>query len=255
MLPASLLLETDRWLSRPVSGLVRPFVTLNFRPGTIQEGMAWLLADYLNGLDDESGDGWKAFGTDDLMELVTQPLQATGGRPLAPPDGCTGCKCPGADCGSRKKYKAAVTLARQMARRGGTVITMPGACRATRDYGHGFHVWFECSLEHRLQRIAKWHQKPAEEWLEAVAAKQEDWVRSVFGPHSAGCGLFCHLTVNIDQFGDLPVVQIVGDTVLEWAASRSRQARHEPAFHNSAAVPDFDARVVPFPQPKPSLLQ
>jgi len=258
MLPASHYLETDRWLSRPAVGIVRPFVTLNFRPGAMQEGVASQLADYLNGVDDESGDGWRAFETDDLFELVTQPLQATGGRPLAPADGCAGCKCPGDDCGTRKKYKAAVTLVRQMARRGGTVLAMPGACRGTRDFGHGFHVWYECSLEHRLHRTAKWHQwQPGQavEWLEAATARQEDWVKSVFGAHSEGCGLFCHLTVNIDLFGDIPVVQIVGDTVLEWAASRSRQTRHSPDFRSEAApASGGDIRVLPFPQPKQSRL-
>lgn len=253
MLSPSHIQETDRWLSRTPAGTVRPLITLNYRAGAMPDGSARELSEYLNGVDDESGGGWRAFETDDLLELVTHPLQSTGGKALAPRDGCSGCSCPGDDCGTRKKYKAAVTLLRQMARRGGAVVALPGACRATRDFGHAFHVWLECSLEHRQHRIARWNRwdsTQSAEFLSKAAARQEDWVKSVFGANSEGCGLFCHLTVNIDQFGSIPVIPIVGDTALEWAALRARTARHTHDVRGeSQSTPSApDTRVLQFPQ-------
>lgn len=223
----SRLSQFDRWLCRAPSGTVRPFVTLNARPGALPEGFAGELSDYLTSLDDETDD-WQALETNDLLELVTHPLQATNGRALAPADGCSGCTCPGDDCGTRKKYKAAISLVRQMARRGGAVVRMTGACRATRDFGHAFHVWFECSREHRIQRRARWSHltsAQAEESITDTARREEDWLNAAFGPRSEGCGLFCHLTLNLDQMGNSPLIQIVGDTVLEWAAARARTPR------------------------------
>jgi len=219
--------DIDRWLCRPPAGAARPFVTLNARPGTLPEGFADELGEYLAGLDDET-DEWRAFETKALMELVTHPLQATNGRALAPQDGCSGCTCPGDDCGTRKKYKAAITLVRQIARRGGAVVRMTGACRATRDFGHAFHVWFECSQEHRIQRWSRWNSltpAQADEAITDTARREEDWLNAAFGPRSEGCGLFCHLTLNLDQMGSSPLIQIVGDTVLEWAAARARAPR------------------------------
>lgn len=255
-----LIKNTDRWLCRTPSGPVRPLITLNARPGTLPEGTAHELRDYLASLDDET-DEWRSFETGDLLELVTHPLQATGGRALAPKDGCSGCACPGDDCGTRKKYKASVMLLRQTARRGGAVVMMPGACRATRDFGHSFHVWLECSLEHRVQRYSRWHgctATEAETAINAASARHEDWLNSAFGPRSEGCGLFCHLTFNMDQFGNSPVIPIIGDTVLEWAASRIRPQRFRSkssAAHNlrdeAQALQSVPGdRVLPFPQPK-----
>lgn len=254
MLSASFIQDTDRWLCRTPGGPLRPLVSLNSRPGALPDGTARELSGYLNGVDDESGSGWRAFETAELLELVTHPLQATGGRALAPADGCTGCSCPGDDCGTRKKYKAAVTLLRQMARRGGAVVSLPGACRATRDFGHAFHVWFECSPEHRTHRTARWNRwdaAQAGEFISRSAAREEDWTKSVFGPHSGGCGLFCHLTINIDQFGNLPVIPIVGDTALEWAALRNRGAprqAHDVHGESQSTQSAATSRVLQFPQ-------
>jgi Cytidylate kinase-like family len=219
--------QIDRWLCRPPAGPVRPFVTLNARPGTLPRRFAAELRDYLASLDDETDD-WQAFDTPALLELVTHPLQATNSRALAPADNCLGCSCPGDDCGTRRKYKAAVTLVRRIARRGGAVAMMTGACRATRDFGHAFHVWFECSMEHRTQRWAEWNKITTTQAAEAItdtARREEDWLNAAFGPRSEGCGLFCHLTLNLDQMGSSPLIQIVGDTVLEWAAARARTPR------------------------------
>lgn len=216
--------QFDRWLNRAPASAVRPFVTLNARPGTLPPGFAEELREYLSSLDDET-DEWQAMETDELLELVTHPLQATNGRALAPADGCSGCTCPGDDCGTRKKYKAAITLVRQIARRGGAVVMLTGTCRATRDFGHAFHVWFECSMEHRIQRWARWNNitsAEAETALTDMARREEDWLTAAFGPRSEGCGMFCHLTLNLDQLGKSPLIQIVGDTVLEWAAARGR---------------------------------
>ncbi len=250
---ASLISQFDRWLCRAPAGQVRPFVTLNARPGTLPPGFAAELGGYLASLDDETEE-WQALETEELLDLVTHPLQATNGRALAPADGCSGCSCPGDDCGTRKKYKAAITLLRQIARRGGAVVMMPGACRATRDFGHAFHVWFECSLEHRLQRWARWQRlspPEAETALTDLAQRQEDCLNAAFGPRNEGCGLFCHLTLNLDQMGDAPLVQIVGDTVLEWAAARARagQRRHAHDLRGeSQSVQSSGGRVVQFPQ-------
>jgi hypothetical protein len=245
--------KLDRWLARPPVGAARPLVTLNARPGTLPPGFAGELREYLAGLDDES-DEWQALDTGTFLELVTHPLQATNGRALAPADGCTGCKCPGDDCGTRKKYKAAVTLLQQVARRGGAVVTLPGACRATRDFGHAFHVWFECSMEHRIQRLASWNHLSAADAETAItdaARRQEDWLNAVFGPRSEGCGLYCHLTLNLDQLTAGPVIPIVGDTVLEWAAARDRslrQRRGQDLREESQPVPGTDAgNILPFP--------
>lgn len=254
MTPLFLLTDTDRWLSRPPTGMVRPLITLNSRPGTLPDGSARQLRDYLNSIDDESPDGWHAFETEDLLELATHPMQATGGKALAPADNCTGCACPGDDCGTRKKYKAAITLVRQMARRGGAVVALTGACRATRDFGHAFHVWFECSREHRLHRLARWHGWSAEEadsYLTKTEQQREDWLQSVFGPRSEGCGLFCHLSLNMDQLGSSPLIPIVGDTVMEWAAARSRPPRpaHDLRGESQAMPRSTESRVLLFPKP------
>ena len=256
MTPPSLVLDTDRWLSRPATGIVRPFITLNSRPGTLPEGSARQLRDYLNSIDDESPDGWHAFETTDLLELVTHPLHATGGKALAPADTCTGCSCPGDDCGTRKQYKAAITLLRLMARRGGAVVSMTGACRATRDFGHAFHVWFECSREHRLRRLARWHGWSADEAetaLTQTAEKEEDWLMSAFGPRSEGCGLFCHLSLNMDQLGSSPLIPIVGDTVLEWSASRARAPRlaHDLRGESQPMPRSRENVVLSFPKQNP----
>ena len=234
--------------------MVRPFITLNSRPGTLPDGSAQQLRDYLNSTDDESPDGWHGFETENLLELVTHPLHATGGKALAPADSCTGCTCPGDDCGTRKKYKAAITLVRQMARRGGAVVAMTGAARATRDFGHAFHVWFECTREHRLRRLARWHGWSAEEaeaFLTMTAQQEEDRLQSAFGPRSEGCALFCHLSLNLDQLGSGPLIPIVADTVLEWAAARARAPRHAHDLRGeSQAMPgSTENRVLVFPQP------
>ena len=264
MITPPFIRETDRWLGRAPSGTVRPLITLNSRPGAMPDGMAEELRDYLTSVDDESPEGWRAFETQDLLELVTHPLQSLGGRALAPADGCTGCACPGDDCGTRKKYKAAVTLVRQMARHGGAVIAMPGSCRATRDFGHAFHVWLECSREHRLHRLARWHgwdMEEAETELTDISRRQEDWLQSAFGPRTEGCSLYCHLTLNIDQMGSGPLITIIGDTVLEWAASRDRAVRQKAALHahdmrdESQSVPSRGTdRVLLFPQQKSARL-
>lgn len=253
---ASRLSQFDRWLSRAPSGPVRPFVTLNARPGTLPPGFAGELRDYLASLDDET-DEWQSLETEELLEVVTHPLQATNGRALAPKDGCSGCTCPGDDCGTRKKYKAAITLVRQIARRGGAVVMMTGACRATRDFGHAFHVWFECSMEHRIQRWVRWNKltpADAEAAITDMAQRQEDWLNSAFGPRSEGCGLYCHLTLNLDQMGEAPLIQIVGDTVLEWSASRARSLRrrqpHDLRGESQAVQSGAGERVVQFPQSK-----
>jgi hypothetical protein len=245
--------QTDHWLGRPPAGMARPFVTLNAKPGTLSADFAAGLRDYLASLDDETTD-WRAFTTDDLLDLVTRPLQATGGKALAPAGGCGGCACPGDDCGARKQYKAAITLVRQMARRGGAVVMMPGACRATRDFGHAFHVWFECSTEHRIHRYALLHQVSAEEAgaaLTTLESRQEDRLNAAFGPRSEGCGLHCHLTLNLNQFGGMPLVPIVGDTVLEWTAARNRGLRLQQAHNlrdeSQGAQSAAGERIVPFP--------
>ena len=232
MTSSQFIRDTDRWLGRTPPGAVRPLITLNSRPGALPEGMAAELRDYMTSVDDESEGGWRAFETPQMLELVTHPLQALGGKALAPADGCSGCACPGDDCGTRKKYKAAITLLRHMARHGGVVVAMPGACRATRDFGHAFHVWFECSREHRLHRLARWHgwdMAEAETELTEISRRQEDWLQSGFGTRSEGCAMYCHLTLNIDQLGNGPLVTIIGDTVLEWAAARERALRQRHA--------------------------
>jgi hypothetical protein len=243
---ASDIHQTDRWLCRLPSGPARPLVTLNARPGTLPPHFTADLRDYLASLDDETDD-WRAFTAAELMELATHPLQATGGRALAPADGCDGCTCPGDDCGARKKYRAAIELLRLIARRGGAVVTMTGACRATRDYSHAFHVWFECGREHRLHRWARWHGVSAAEAESSVndqAQREEDWLHAAFGPRSEGCAIYCHLSLNLDQLGGCPLVEIVGDTVLEWSAARSRLLRRRSVKPSEATDP---ARVLPFP--------
>ena len=251
--------DFDRWLSRPPAGTARPFVTLNAPPGTLAPGFAAELRNYLASLDDITDD-WRAFETEQLLDLVTRPLHATNGRALAPADGCAGCACPGDDCGTRRRYKAAVTLVRQIARHGAAVVMMPGACRATRDYGHAFHVWFECGWEHRVHRFAQRHHlttDQAGQELTRLAARQEDWLNSAFGPRNEGCGLFCHLTLNLDRLGQGPLVEVVGDTVLEWVAARERRHGAAPVTHDlrgeSQRMPGPPpGRVIPFPVPMTS---
>lgn len=254
MSPA-LVSRTERWLSYISRGPARPFVTLNARPGTLPADFAGQLRDYLASLDDETED-WQSFETETLLELVTKPLRATHGRALAPASTCRGCSCPGDDCESRRRYKAAVTLVRLMARRGGAVVMMPGSCRATRDFGHSFHVWFESSLQRRVRRFAEREgvsEEQAASRIEELASRQEDWLNAAFGPRTEGCGIYCHLTLNLDQLGEGSLIQIVGDTVLEWVAARERTFRHagrraHELRGESQPVPSAPGgKVIPFP--------
>jgi hypothetical protein len=244
--------QLDRWLSRPPAGKARPLVTINARPGTLPAGFASELRDYLATLDDET-DEWQAFDAATLFQLVAMPLQATNRRALAPAGECSGCACPGEDCGARKKYIAAITLVRQIARRGGAVVMLPGACRATRAFGHCFHVWFECSRDRRIQRWGEWNQLSRAESEAAItdaARQQEDWLNAAFGPRSEGCGLYCHLTLNLDQLPSGVVIPIVGDTVLEWAAARERSLRRPARNLRDESQPAPDAapgNVIRFP--------
>lgn len=190
-------------------GEARPFVTLNGAPGALPPEFAVGLVNYLRDTDDTATEEWNFHGADVLASLARQ-------RPPTSKTPWT----------AREEYEAALEGVRVLAASGNAVVTLPGACRATRQFPNAFHVWFECGREHRVRRIAQWSGKDlpsAAAALEREEKDREKLLDEVFGPRCEKCGQFCHLTLNIDHLGSCPMVQIVGDTLLEWAASRHRE--------------------------------
>ena len=196
--------EFDTWLGRRGSCHARPVVTLNGAPGAVPPHLVRELAHYLRNTDDGEPEDWQPFAPEDLRRLVSQ----MPGNP-----------------GPHSLHLAALSLVKKIVKRGGAVLALPGACRANRDAPEAFHVWLQCSREYRIQRLSQWHGCDHAAGTRAVHEEEESrdqLMDSIFGPRREPCMEFCHLTLNLDHLGDCPMVQIIGDTVLEWSASRSR---------------------------------
>ena len=225
----------DRWLAAAsrraacAAHAVRPSLTINGLPGTVAPDFARNLADYLSTVDDLAEEGWRAFDAPLLEDLATQPLQILGGRALVPRESCGGCTCPGDDCGTRKKRTAAASLVLQVLRGGNAVLQIPGGCLFPDDATRAFHVWLHADDSLRLERLKAWGMAPdnaGPEELTRADNLHQRWIRDARGsvPESPLCG-GCHLTINLSHMAAAPLVPIVADSMLEWAAAAVRDSQ------------------------------
>ena len=264
MLPSHCVPQLDRWLaaaSRRAQALDqparRPSLSINGMPGAVDPAFATQLAAYLSSVDDLATDGWRAFDTPTIEELAVSPLQILSGKALAQRDACSVCACPGDGCGTRKKRAAAAALLPHIVRSGDAILQIPGGCQLTGASPSVFHVWFSAGDDLRLQRLKSQRLLPQDAGPAALAetdAAHLAWIRDALAgsPVQYKDGNLCancHLSISMPQMADAPLVQIIGDAMLEWAAA---VARSNPQNLRGVSQPLRSAprsTVLPFPTP------
>jgi hypothetical protein len=265
MPPTSAAQQLDRWLAATArhaacgcSQPLRPALTINGLPGSIPHGAAAAIADYLSSTDDLAPDGWRAFDSDTLLDLATSPLQMLGGKPLAPRDSCPGCDCPGDQCGRRRNRRAAATLASLVARSGSAVLEFPGAALFGAAHPHAFHIWFHANPSFRLQRLRELGSLPDDAGPpELIKAEEQflSWIADAGAPPTTpeSLALSCHLAISLPQMETAPIVQIISDSLLEWATALNRSTPQDLRTLSQPLRSTSRSTVLPFPSAgKPS---
>lgn len=259
MPPSSATQQLDRWLAAAARHAAcgsaqptRPAITIDGLPGAVPPGTAAAIAEYLSSTDDLAPQGWRSFDADTLLELATSPLQMLGGKSLAARDHCSGCACPGDQCGLRKKRAAAAALASLIARSGCAVLDFPGAALLGATHPHSFHVWFHASNSYRLQKLREAGTLPPDAGPADLATADGQylaWVNDAAANRTTAEALAaaCHLAVSLPQMEAAPVVPILSDSLLEWAAALSRPAPQDLRTLSQPLRSSRRSTVLPFP--------
>ena len=214
---------------------IRPSLTLSRQAGARAASIGEQLVQYLDQFDETADHGWavvdqrlvaKVIEDHKLPDSVAQYLPENVRNPISD----TLEEILGLHPSSWSLFHYTVQTIRKLCALGNVIVVGRGGNLATADFPNTFHVRLVGSVKNRVRQARDGYgmgEAEAQKWV-----KQTDHARARYVKRHLESDIDdptnYHLILNTDRLCDSLAAKIIGDSLLEWAASGERARLFSP---------------------------
>ena len=206
-----------------------PSITISRQAGASGMEIASHLVDYLSQFDETAEHGWAFFDQSLLAHVIENRSLPDGPRECDSPATPVNAPHPVVDelnstpASHWSLFQHSANLIRKLCHLGNVIILGRGGNFLTQDCSRAFHVRLvgdQKERAHRLASLLKLDLEEAQEHLESTDRARGAYIERHFGRKIDDPSSY-HLTLNVTGLTPATTAHIIGDSMIEWAGSRS----------------------------------